>query len=295
MTDESYSGPLDPHARVVIGKLIGDGRRRAGLTGKQLADRTGTSQSRISRVESGRAPVTIAELKTLIAALDLLPDDADQILAVAGDRARPHDERPDVGGIPGRQNEILRIESTAREMRMFTPAAVPGLLQTSEYARGGLSRLHRLLDETDARPHDDVVLQSVATRMGRQGVLADPERRFHIVMQDTALSSATSTPAQMLAQIQRIRDVLKERDNVTVAIAPSDSYWSPAGPAFTVYDSSHVLIDLPHASLVLTDTAEVAVYRRLFDRLEESSTTDIDPILDRYLELYHGLARPHRD
>jgi transcriptional regulator with XRE-family HTH domain len=302
MSDELDSGPLDPRIRVRIGRRIADLRRIVGLTGGQLASRVGMSQSKISRIENGRAPVTLIELEALTHALDLPPQEARRILAPAS-RPSPAD-RPD--DIAEQQSEILRIEAQTRVMRAFNPSAIIGLLQTSEYARAALAILHQVRAADNGRPDplallDDrstvsaALLRSVATRIDRQRVLADSGRRFHFVMKESTLGSGVGTPAQMLAQIQRIREVLVLQTNVTMAIAPLDSYWSLMGPNFVIYDDSHVLLDLPHSSVILTGGAEISIYRRLFDRIEESATTDIEPILDRYLDMYYELARPRRD
>ena len=114
-------------------------------------------------------------------------------------------------------------------------------------------------------------------------------------MQESVLGSAICPPAQMLAQLQRIREVAKQHDNVTVAFLKSDVAPPLGSPTFTVYDDGHVMLDLPHVPEILADAVSVALYRRLFDRIEEMSTTDIDPILDKYIDRYYELARPRRD
>ena len=292
MIEESEAGPLSPQIRAMVGKRIAYLRRLTGLTGGRLAARVGMSQARISRIENGRAPVTLDELESLATALDLPPEETHRLLTLAA-----HGTYPPVAGHLGgddvaeRHSEIQRIESAATELRVFALSAVPELLQTSEYAGALLAGPHALT----AAGGDDVLLRSVAARLDRQTVLADPGRRFHLVMQEVALRNRICPPAPMLAQIQRIREVLESRGNLTVAIVPLDSHWPQAAPTFTVYDDTHVSVDLPHLPLVLSDPEEVVLYRRLFDRIEESSTTDVDPILDEYIDMYYALARPRRD
>jgi hypothetical protein len=80
-----------------------------------------------------------------------------------------------------------------------------------------------------------------------------------------------------------------------VAFLTADVAPPPGSPTFTVYDDEYVILDLPHVPEVLAGTVNVSLYRRLFDRIEEDSTTDIDPILDKYIDQYYDLARPRRD
>ncbi|GAA1040642.1 helix-turn-helix transcriptional regulator [Virgisporangium ochraceum] len=293
MIENADRGPLDPHVRTVLGRQLADRRKLAGLTGSEVARRVRMSQSRISRIENGLAPVTVDELASVAVALGLSHAEFDRLLApvVQGGDAWTR-KRLSADDLAERQAEILHIEATTKHLRVFTPSAVAGLLQTSEYARALLATLHELHPGDGG---DDVVLRSVSARLERQHVLADDERRFHFVMQEAALESRLCPPTQMLAQIQRIRDVLERRANVTLAVLLHGSQWPQAAANFTVYDDSHVLIDLPHSSMLLNSPDDVVLYRRLFDTLEEHATRDVGPILDRYVDMYYDLARPRRD
>ena len=72
---------LDPgteEAVIRIGELLWEGRRRAGLSQRQLASRTGVDQATISRLERGLTPFSrLALVARLFAELDLFPGDAE--------------------------------------------------------------------------------------------------------------------------------------------------------------------------------------------------------------------------
>jgi transcriptional regulator with XRE-family HTH domain len=53
---------------IVGGNLVREARRRAGLTQAQLAERAGTTQSAIARLESGRTDPTFEQLQKLLRA-----------------------------------------------------------------------------------------------------------------------------------------------------------------------------------------------------------------------------------
>jgi transcriptional regulator with XRE-family HTH domain len=296
MSIEPGSDPLEPAGPRPIGEVIAIQRRRAGLTGSEVAARTGMSQSKISRIETGRSTATRDELGKLASAIGLSAEAGERLLRHAfqeGAAPGVPPARPD--DLATRQREIAHTESSAKSMRVFTSQIVAGLLQTSEYARSTLSDFYQLLAADGTGSHEATVLESVAKRLDRQRILADPERQFHFVMQESVLSNAICPPAQMLTQLQRIREVAKQHDNVTVAFLTADVAPPPGSPTFTVYDDEYVILDLPHVPEVLAGTVNVSLYRRLFDRIEEDSTTDIDPILDKYIDMYYDLARPRRD
>ena len=67
MTDAEVSS----HSAIErIGSLVRDARRHRGLTQQQLAERLGTSQSAIARIEQGGQNLTLELLGRLSAALD---------------------------------------------------------------------------------------------------------------------------------------------------------------------------------------------------------------------------------
>ena len=53
-----------------VGSLVRDARRHRGLTQQQLADRLGTSQSAVARIEQGGQNLTLEVLGRLSSALE---------------------------------------------------------------------------------------------------------------------------------------------------------------------------------------------------------------------------------
>jgi hypothetical protein len=59
-------------------------------------------------------------------------------------------------------------------------------------------------------------------------------------------------------------------------------------------DERCILVDLFNTTLMSRGERDVRAYRDVFDSLEERSTADIEPILDRYADLYLDLSRRSR-
>ena len=51
---------------MIGGELVREGRRRAGLTQRELAERAGTTQSAIARLESGRTSPSFEQVERLL-------------------------------------------------------------------------------------------------------------------------------------------------------------------------------------------------------------------------------------
>ena len=84
---------------MVGGELVREARRRAGLTQKELAERAGTTQSAIARLESGRSSPSLEQVERLMRLsgfqliVELAPyDDSDIVQAEARLQLSP-DER----------------------------------------------------------------------------------------------------------------------------------------------------------------------------------------------------------
>jgi transcriptional regulator with XRE-family HTH domain len=78
------------------GQIVREARRRAGLTQRELADRVGTTQSAIARIERGATEPAYDRVRRLLSAcgFDLVPriapaDDSDWSIASANLRLDP--------------------------------------------------------------------------------------------------------------------------------------------------------------------------------------------------------------
>jgi transcriptional regulator with XRE-family HTH domain len=138
----------------------------AGLTGSEVAARMDCSASKISRIETGRVPIAPRDARELARIYGLAPDRQEQLAQLARDARRTGWWEAYGDLLKPEQVWFLGLESAAARLRIFEVGVIPGLLQTTDYARAiidaallGLPgpELSRLVQITGSR-------QSVLTR-----------------------------------------------------------------------------------------------------------------------------------
>ncbi|NED91525.1 helix-turn-helix domain-containing protein [Streptomyces sp. SID11233] len=140
-------------AMKLVGALVAQFRRTAGLTQRQLADRSHTQPETIASIEQGRR----ALLPPLARALD-------DILETRGALCTALEYMPEVDLIPAWAEEYMDLERTALALSWFENQVLPGLLQTENYARAVFR------SKVPVMPEDEIEAQ-VAARIERQEIL----------------------------------------------------------------------------------------------------------------------------
>jgi transcriptional regulator with XRE-family HTH domain len=287
------SPDLSAETNEPVGVALARWRRRMKVPGQTLGKRVGMSQAKISRLETGAATPDPNDVRLLAQGLGLPNDEVERLVELAEHHNNQLiDWRPTHLGLADRQRDLRHLEASTHELRIFQPAVVIGLLQTSEYARALLSTFQTELADDQIADSTIAVSEAVAARMQRQHVLAEPNRSFYFLMSESVLSNKVCRPAEMLGQIERLREV-SEQENVTLRIVPTDADW-PIAPfhGFAVMDDRCVFVDLFNTSLMSRGRRTVRNYRRVFDAIERVGTTDIAPLLDRYQRLYVSMLLP---
>src|SRR5207249_2874056 len=101
-------------------------------------------------------------------------------------------------GVGTYQKVVRNRESRTQAFRIFESTVIPGLLQTSDYARGCIEPAVEPL----GLPDD--IEEAVVNRMRRQDILYQQDKRFHILTTEAALRFRQVPPAQMLPQLDRL-------------------------------------------------------------------------------------------
>ncbi|MFI6847119.1 helix-turn-helix domain-containing protein [Kitasatospora sp. NPDC050467] len=264
--------------RLDLAAALKDLRRASGLSGERLAVRCGMSQSKISRIENGKALPSVVDVQQILNGLGVDEDLARELLALASlANAEYEDVRSSVRrGLHIRQRELAALEAGAAHIRHFLPAMLSGLLQTPEYMRTAMS--------PPVDPAGGDVSQAIALKLERQAVLYDQGKHFDFLLTESAVRWRLCEPLVMATQLDRLIS-LSHLPNVTIRILPLSTQVADAPfHTFTVYGARLVTIELFTGRLVLRDPKDIEHYRSLFDYFcAESVDSDAArALLDRW-------------
>jgi len=238
-------------------------RRASGLSGERLARRCGMSQSKVSRIETGRLLPSVVDVEQMLTGLGVDESTRHELLALARvANTEYQDVRLSVRrGLHHRQRELAALEQNAADVRHFLPALITGLLQTPEYMRAAIT--------PPIEPAGGDIGKAVAVKLERQAVLHDPSKRFSFLLTESALRWQLCPPPVMALQLDRLIS-LSRLATVRVGVLPLDRPVPDGGyHTFVTYDRRLVTVELFTGQLVLRDPKDVDHYRALFDFFAE--------------------------
>lgn len=248
--------------RVEFGDMLKSAHERAGMNGKALATQLGWQASKVSRIENARQTPTDYDVQVWLAACDVPEDEIERACDELRTIRVEYDswQRRLKHGLAPRQKQSVNIEADAHSITMVEIAAVPGLVQTSDYARS-VFEIVADLHETE-RDID----QAVAARMERQRILYDQTKHFEMLLVEAALVYPICSPAAMAAQIDRLMSVASLPNmrfgviplNTRLPVVPMHGYW--------IVDDL-VMVETVAGEITTPEPDELDLYRRLTERL----------------------------
>jgi transcriptional regulator with XRE-family HTH domain len=284
----SSSGPPDPLPGQPVGQRLASFRRRAGLTGHQLASAAGTTQSKISRLETGAVMPDPAAVRRIAEALGLPAGVVEQLVDEADrEHNRMQDLRPG-NSLIGRQVGIGDLERKGRVIRLFNPTTVPGLVQVDVYAKVVMTTAYELAAGSGQAPSESAMLEEVAAKVRRRETLAGRNSRVAVLMSEAALANMVARPATMLRQIEFIQETAAA-GRFEVRIIPFGRLLpGPLASGFEVIDEKWLFIDLFNTAVSSQGREDIRQYVRVFDELWEVGTDEVGPILAEYARRYQS-------
>jgi transcriptional regulator with XRE-family HTH domain len=109
-------------------------REAAHLTCDEVAAQLDCSASKISRIETGRVSVSPRDARDLLVLYGVPDDQRDRLIQLARE-SRQKDWWQGYGSVEPHLATYLGMESAAVEIRQYSSARIPTLLQTEDYAR----------------------------------------------------------------------------------------------------------------------------------------------------------------
>lgn len=239
-------------------------REQAGITQEELGRRIHVSASMVGMIETGRRAPRIEVIRC-----------CDEILGTNGALARLWKRIIEHSYLEWFR-PFVDVESEATEILEYEPQAVPGLLQTEDYARAQL-RAGR------PRDTDEEVEKHVAARMSRQESLKRNEPPFlWVILDEAVLLRPFGGIAVMHGQFASLIQAAKSpRTVLQVLPFAAGAHAGTSGPVtlFTLPDETKlVYAEAFGGGQIIGLPAEVANCRLAFDLIRACSLSPEDSV-----------------
>ncbi len=264
-------GPTPTGSRERLAAELRRLRDLAGVSGRDLAQRVGISQSKVSRIESGAVVPSLPEVTAWGKELGVSVETQGRLTALieaAYNEVHPWGSALRRGNL---QEGVQDQESTATRIRIFQPSVVPGLLQTAEYARRVIAMFHQQYETSDPAAE-------IASRLERQLALYDTGRHFDFLITEAALRWRPGPVQMLLAQLDRIASI-STLENVSVGLIPlSVEATTLTTHGFVLYEGEEenewVTVETIHADMKVAVPEHMQIYRARWSLLHEMALFD---------------------
>jgi transcriptional regulator with XRE-family HTH domain len=251
---------------------LGEGLRRAmeraGLDQKSAAEKLGWSQSRVSRLLSGKRGGTEVDVSAFLAVVQVTGAERERLLGFCREQNTPGWLQQHGSRLPRQVRTLIDHENKAVTIDAFEPTLVPGLLQTTDYARA-------LIREGGMIPPEEIE-DRVAARLGRQGLFGrERPARFSFFIHEFVLRLPVGGPAVMAEQLQHLlRKATRPYLSLRVVSAARGGYAAVTG-AFELMEFAEfrpvVYLESETTTLFLEKPEEIATYRRMLALLAQTA------------------------
>jgi transcriptional regulator with XRE-family HTH domain len=190
-------------------------RLRGGRTGTTVAKALGWSPAKISRYELGRTSFPLDEVEKLLDFYGVAEPRRTRLLALAEEANQRGWWEDYADAISAEYMEYIGLEAEAASVAIWENVAVPGMLQTEEYARR-VTATWRVAVPVPPGTLD----RRVQVRMIRQEILTrDPPLELSVVLDESVLLRKVGGQELMHAQLRHLA-ALSELPNLELRIFP---------------------------------------------------------------------------
>jgi transcriptional regulator with XRE-family HTH domain len=250
-------------------------RLRAGLSGEQLAERIGTSQSRVSRTETARYRADLDMVRRWLDATGADAETSTRLLDLADDALVEVATYRSIfrGSLAAEQQARIRQDAAAARLRHFQPFMIPGPLHTEAYARAALLAA-RVADETG-------IDEAVAARLERGARLRRRGApRYHVILTELALRwrPLGTTPEDHAEALDAVIAASQAR-SITVQVVPADTPTRRAPMcAFLITEfpaegsePTIVQVELPAVEMTFVGVDDVRAFESVWDQMADAA------------------------
>jgi transcriptional regulator with XRE-family HTH domain len=255
-----------------LGMALRTLREEAGLSAEEAGERTGCSQSKITRIEQARIGVGRGDLYLMLETYGVIERERKEAfwaLALAGRQRGWWTEYKDV--IAATLGDYIAFESEATTINAWSLGTIHGLLQTEAYARA-------IFTSAVARSPDEIDLL-VAARMRRQARLTG-SLEFWAILDESVLSRPIGGPTVLRAQLDHL---LALPPAVTLQVVPVGTLWHAGlNCAFTLMSFSEypavAFVDAVEVDQFVDAPESVARYTLTFNRLRAAGANPTESL-----------------
>jgi transcriptional regulator with XRE-family HTH domain len=250
-------------------------RRRARLTGKEVATRLGWSEAKLSRIENGLARVKGSDLEKFMDLYGVADSQRSDLKALAEESRQADPLETFEGDLPEGYARILEAEQEAETIQTWEPQIVPGLLQTEGYTRGLLQPLATTLAMPAA-----AIERRVEGRLLRQRALTrTPPLELLFVIDESVLLRGFAVASVMRDQLTHLAEI-SEHPNIELRILPLRTKQVVGTGAFVYFRYPMIHgVSLPDAvalehlegTVFIDSERDVNDYRVVFGAIRENS------------------------
>ncbi|OQS12824.1 transcriptional regulator [Nocardia donostiensis] len=212
MSDEEGGSTLP---RRQLGRHLREAREAIGMTLIESAKLMEWSKSRLQRLEKGQTErIRGHDVRLLCEQYQLNDGETTDLLSLAEQTAGKSWWHQYGSVITPAFDVYMGLEASARELSIFQPSVVPGLLQTASYARS-LDRIYF------PQESDDEIDKRVQLRARRQGLILRRKQPAiaRVVLHEAVLRTVIGSWKVMAAQLRHLAD-LGTQENIDVRVLP---------------------------------------------------------------------------
>jgi transcriptional regulator with XRE-family HTH domain len=241
---------------------------RAGMSGAEVARRLEWSQSRVSRLLTGRRGGSENDVVAFMAVVGVTGKEHERLLEVCREMNSPTWLQKFSTNVTKQVQTLVDHENTATAILDFQLTFVSGLLQTPDYARAIMrANANVLLDQLAER---------VQTRMARQSILSRPPQiKFTFFIHEFALRLPVGGAGVMSEQLHRLLQ-LSVRPSISLRVLPAarGAHACMSG-AFRLMEFADVrpvvYVEGETAGIFLEEPGQTSAYRNMLAALAESA------------------------